>query len=300
MDKISIPLVLFCSMCTLDAHTPGNNSRELIFDQTSTMQQTFISCQWDSIWPFWTRVADNFSVSYAVSIDSLVWWGGYWQGPPSMPSDFWIEFYPDSTGFNQPKNDSMYSERVSFTETNITDEYCQYDALIPPFLAEANEVYWIVFRASLPVLPMWGNNCSSPPDWGDGQELYFKDDGIFGHLAWTPATVAFDDPFESSFQIYGTAVGVEEGNEGVHGSEYVSINTLANDRIELKITLPASARVLARIFDLTGRAVTTVLDSQLPAGVSVHEYRGDLSCGVYFVEVITSGHREIKKVLVVR
>ncbi len=174
----------------------------LLFDQSATGYYAFYACQWDSVYPFWARIADNFTVPYPATVDSLVWWGGYWNGTPTPPLDFWIEIYEDSSGM--PKQNPVYQERVSFTETNL-GQYYKYEASIPPFNAQPGVTYWITFMPTLVYPPQWGNNGSWPgntPGWGDGQESYFKSD-YFGYPTWTNATTVFGNPIETSFQIYG-------------------------------------------------------------------------------------------------
>ncbi len=180
---------------------------ELLFDQAATGYYTFDACQWDSVYPFEAEIADNFSVPFETDVDSLVWWGGYWNGTPTLPVDFWIKIYEDSTGASgpQPKQAPIYVARVSFTEQNL-GLYYQYTAKIPPFHAFPGTRYWIEFEPTLLFPPQWGNNCSWPannPGWGDGQQMYFKS-AVFGFPQWVPATTVFGNPHESSFQIYGT------------------------------------------------------------------------------------------------
>lgn len=77
---LSLPMMqspewlLFKSISTLEAR----ESRDLLFDQGATGFNVFVTCMWDSVQPYWTRFADNFSVPESTVIDSIVWWGGYW------------------------------------------------------------------------------------------------------------------------------------------------------------------------------------------------------------------------------
>lgn len=271
---------------------------DLLFDQTPTGYNALYSCQWDSVLPFWAKVADNFDVPFDAEVDSIVWWGGYWNpGAPGDIPDFWIEIYADSAG--QPYHDAVYSERVSFTETFISTDYFVYSAVIPPFAASMGETYWIEFMATLVYQPQWGNNCSTPPNWGDGQEMYFKSE-YFGDTTWTSATVVWGLPYESSFQIYGTEVGIEEGYGVVPETEHISFNTITNSKIIFTVALSSPTNVEARIFDLTGRVIGSIQNRRLPAGENMLEYRGQLSNGVYFVEVKTGNTSTMGKVLVVR
>ena len=305
MRKIILTAAIFTFMLSAYGwHTELENScvSALLFDQPSTSQQTFINSQWDSLYPFWARAADNFTVPYDAYVDSVVWWGGYWQGFPPfpLPEDFWIEIYFDSTGFNQPRAEPVYSERVDFTSVELNPFYFQYEATIPSFLAIHGETYWITFMATLTALPCWGNNCSFPPQWGDGQELYFKDSGVYGYLDWTSATVAFSEPFESSFQIFGIEYGIEEDLRTLSQQEHLSLNTHTNGVIDLTFRLLTAGHFKARILDLNGRVVTEILDAQLPAGVTAISHKCHLPNGIYFVEVLTRDLRKVAKIVIVR
>jgi hypothetical protein len=273
----------------------------LLFEQVSTGQQTYINSQWDSLFPFWARVADNFAVPYDAYVDSVVWWGGTWQGLyPATPEDFWIEIYLDSSGFNQPKADPVYSERVSFIEVELDTFYFRYEATIPSFLATHDETYWITFMATLTALPCWGNNCFFPPHWGDGQELYFKDSGVYGYPDWTSATAVFSEPYESSFQIFGTQYGIEENQGIVSDLERVSFNSHTNGNLNVTIILLSAARVRARMLDLSGRVIATLLDSRLPVGETNIACKCEMPDGVYFLEVLKGNTRKVGKVIVVQ
>jgi len=182
-------------------------TRDLLWDQAPTAQGAFHACQWDSTFSFDPEVADNFVLAADATVDSLVWWGGYWNpGAPGPPLDFWIKIYPDSGSGMGPQQTPIYVERVAFAEHVILADYHWYEASIPGFSAAAGVTYWIVFQPTLVYPPQWGNNCDTL--WGDGQEHYFKS-AYFGYPTWVPATSVFTYPYESSFQLYGTAGGGE-------------------------------------------------------------------------------------------
>lgn len=274
---------------------------DLLFDQTPTGYNNLYACQWDSVMPFDAQVADNFNVPYDANVDSVVWWGGYWNpGAPGNIPDFWIEIFADSGSRGQPTQDPIYSERVSsYTETFIATDYYIYSAVIPPFAASMGETYWIEFMPTMVYPPQWGNNCNTPPNWGDGQEMYFKS-VYFTEPLWVTATYQFGGPYESSFQIYGTAVGVEEGYTEISEIEHISFNSITSGRISFTVALSSPTNVEARIFDLTGRVVGTIGNRRLPAGENILEHSNLLSNGVYFVEVKVGDTSTMGKVLVVR
>ncbi len=206
-DQTNIPTLGSPSMPNMVRLPILGDRSQLLFDQAPTGTYYFYACQWDSVYPFEAEIADNFTVPFAANVDSLVWWGGYWNGSPVLPLDFWIKIYEDSTGASgpQPKQTPIYVERVPFTETNL-GEYYQYTAEIPPFSAQPGPRYWIEFEPTLVFPPQWGNMCSWPgnsPGWGDGQQMYFKS-AFFGFPQWATATSIWGNPLESSFQIYGS------------------------------------------------------------------------------------------------
>jgi N-acetylneuraminic acid mutarotase len=182
----------------------------IVFDQGATGYYSTYASQWDSVYPFEAEFADNFTVSRDFVIDSAVWWGGYWNGDPSVPIGFFIKIYEDSTGFNMPKSTPVFTTRVnSFNEADVGGFY-RYGASFPGFLATAGQTYWIVFQSILIFPPQWGNNGSWPsntPGWGDGQQGYMRFP-LIGYTNWTPATSIFSNPIEASFQLFGSALDI--------------------------------------------------------------------------------------------
>ena len=49
-------------------------NRDLLFDQSATGINVFCQSMLDSVYPFESRIADNFIIPYGAHIDSLVWW----------------------------------------------------------------------------------------------------------------------------------------------------------------------------------------------------------------------------------
>jgi N-acetylneuraminic acid mutarotase len=184
-------------------------SRDLLFDQTSATQGAFAACQADSSFSFYPRICDNFTLAEDADIDSIVFWGGYWNpGYPGTPLGYNIEFYPDSGGGNGPCQNPIYFQEVMFTETQISGDWCVYEGAIPPFAATGGEIYWLVTQMVLTYPPQFGTNCSSPPDWGDGQEGYFKS-AYFGYPQWVTATTVFGTPYENGFQLHGSTASAD-------------------------------------------------------------------------------------------
>lgn len=73
-----------------------------------------------------------------------------------------------------------------------------------------------------------------------------------------------------------------------------------NGATRIAFTLPKPAPVQLRLFDVSGRAVSTLLDASLPAGV--HEYSftpGDIAPGVYFYR-LEAGDQALSRKMIVR
>lgn len=190
----------------VNSTTGDGNKSSLLFNQEATGYYQAHASQWDSVYPFEAEFADNFSLSQTFIIDSLTWWGNYWNGTPGGLLGFRIKIYEDSIGYNMPKTEPIYIARVSsFSETDLGGYY-KYGASIPDFLALAGHTYWIVFQAVLIYPPQWGVNGSWPantPGWGDGQQGYMRFP-LLNIPNWTPANDIFGHPIESSFQIFGS------------------------------------------------------------------------------------------------
>jgi hypothetical protein len=283
---------------------PGYRS-DLLFDQPPPGYDPWNigSAQWDSIISLDSRIADNFTVPYQANIDSLVWWGGLWNLNGNHILDFWIEIYPDSTGNNQPKQDPIYCERVPFDEVLIDTYpafvYNRYSAVIPPFLADSGETYWISFMATLIFPPQSGTQIDTFPGMGDSQQGFFKSD-YFGCTEWTSTTDFWGSPFEIPFQVYGNPYSIEEDNTTVPNTGDILFNSITNSKIRFNIKLTSPMHVKAQIFDLTGRMVGTIIDSELPSGENVCEHDSKLPAGVYFVNVKAGEVTKMGKTLVVR
>ena len=291
----------------------GTDRSNLLFDQQPTGRSTFHACQNDSVGVFYARIADNFTVPYDAGVDSLVWWGGFWNFSPDTHyiTDFNIEIYPDSAGFNQPIQDPIYAQTVTFTETYISGpDYYIYTAVIPPFPAFAGETYWIVFQPFLTAKPQWGNNCYYPPNWGDGQEMYFKS-VTFGYPTWTLADTVFGDPYESSFQIYGTTVGVT-GNPGETSTLDFGLlqntpNPFRNGKTAISYTTSRNGSVRLSIYDNAGRLIKTLIDrTNESAGHKTIYWDGmdnnnrSVAAGVYFYKLTAEDRTATKRMVFVR
>jgi hypothetical protein len=261
---------------------------DLLFDQTATDYFILTNSMCDTTSNLICRIADNFEVPYEANIDSLVWWGGYWPDTTGPLSKFWIEIYPESTGYNQPMQAPIYSERVNFTETNLPSRpnFYRYEAIIPQFHALQGERYWIQFMGIMVEAGnYWGINSSWPaniPGWGDGQEFYLKCE-YFGFPLWTASSSIFGDAYESGFQIYGTATGIKVNDESLPtlpSRICISPNPFTTvTRLEVRgASRNHKAKLL--IYDSAGRLVKS---GKLET--STYELGTDLKAGIYFLKL---------------
>jgi hypothetical protein len=286
------------------------SGKDLLFDQSASGLVAFCSSQWDSVFPFFSKVADNFSLSGDAEIDSVVWWGGYWSMQQNTLVDFRVEFYEESTGLYQPKQNPVYSERVGFIEIDLGGYY-RYEATIPPFSAMVDTVYWITFMATIVFPPHWGNNCSWPahtPGWGDGQECYFKSD-MYGFPEWTGATVALGEPYESSFQLFESQAGLseQEGGKraGIRLLPGISNPVTGNQLIFLYETAQHGHTRLA-IYDSVGKLVTVLVDRIEGRGLKrvfwdgTAQYGHVVANGIYFCRLESGKNSVTQKVVIVR
>jgi hypothetical protein len=315
MDNLVV--FLFCVLTatcrvTLDSDNINSDrqSRTLLFDQSATGQYAFCQSMCDSVYPFQSRVCDNFVVQSEAYAESLVWWGGYWSMQTNPLGDFTIEFYEDSSGYQQPKQEPIYSERVDRDEIELNGYY-RYEASIPPFLLSADTTYWIVFMAHIVWPPHWGVNCSWPgnsPGWGDGQECYFKSD-LFGYLEWTPASSALGEPYESSFQIHGTLTGVEETpdrDNHVHARLSVAPNPSYALPMHITYVLQQPGHIALSVYDCTGRCIRRLVNSWRDKGSFTVLWDGSdmygrtMTNGIYFVKLISEGSTDTYKIILLR
>jgi hypothetical protein len=111
-------------------------------------------------------------------------------------------------------------------------------------------------------------------------------------------------PMGYAYAITGDVTQVIPG-VAEHTDDYITATSsscasiVTDGNVNLTISLPASSKVMARMFDLTGRIVTTLVDERLSPGVHTLERSAKASNGIYFVEVTADDYREMHKVLIV-
>ena len=94
--------------------------------------------------------------------------------------------------------------------------------------------------------------------------------------------------------------GVEEHTGAiVPTTESRCASFVTNGVVHLNVALKQSSQVTARVFDLSGRVVTTLVNERLRSGVHDLEGRLQASTGIYFVEIRTDNYRGMHKILVI-
>ena len=147
--------------------TPSNRD-DIVWDNGGIDgNQNGLSSQLDLVYPFNSQVADDFMFEEETFVTDVHWWGIFWNTPPSgpNPADFNIIFYADAggmpTGAGMPDPTPtalvVYNmPQVMGVPTGGVEEY-EYEVVLPqPFVAAANEHYWIAIQ--------WIGNF--PPQWG--------------------------------------------------------------------------------------------------------------------------------------
>jgi len=145
-----------------------NNMGPIIWDNGApSANANLYSSQFDECYPFVSQVADDFIFEEDIEVWDVHWWGGFWNGDPFDPVDFWIYFYKDDgtggapTGGGMPDPSptavaSYFFAGVSGTLDPTSGLY-EYEVILdPPFLATASEHYWIVIQADFCYPPQWG------------------------------------------------------------------------------------------------------------------------------------------------
>jgi hypothetical protein len=65
--------------------------------------------------------------------------------------------------------------------------------------------------------------------------------------------------------------------------------------------LPKSGLVTLRVYDISGREITTLLNSSLNVGTYSYEFNGaNLSSGVYFYKLEANGFSAVKKMMLIK
>ncbi|KPJ74214.1 hypothetical protein AMJ52_01465 [candidate division TA06 bacterium DG_78] len=152
-----------------------------------------------------------------------------------------------------------------------------------------------------------GQSVPNPITWDtrNTDENFVIDNPIPGE--WQLTVVAQELPHGPQSYVYAITGDISKTQNGeenlITPSEtktIVSFNSITKGNINLSIILSVPTHVDAQVFDPTGRLVATILDSDIPAGENVFQYKSNLPNGVYFVKVTAGKTTMTGKVMIVR
>jgi hypothetical protein len=200
----------------------GDEARDIIWDNYGDDGSgNGLSSQFAADYPFQSQCADDFMFEdTAMDITSVHWWGIFWNGVSGAypnPIEFNVIFYaddgdmPTGAGMEDPTSTALavYNFPAVTGVEYGTDKY-EYDApLVPAFVAQPNEKYWIAVQA---VFPFSGNG-----QWGfatngaNPEQLSGPVQGfpLLGTAYWTP-TIYGDHAFQLSGGEHGGGGGNPE------------------------------------------------------------------------------------------
>ncbi len=152
-----------------------------------------------------------------------------------------------------------------------------------------------------------GHSVANPVDWDNRnvEECIRVEDPELG--TWYFTVIGQNIPFGPqpfAYAITGDiekVVGIREGYEPVIPRTTVKVYTsITTDRIHFQIVLHTSTNVLAKILDVSGRVVNTVLNTRLSAGTHDFDHALELPSGVYFLKLQTGDKQITEKILLIR
>ncbi len=147
--------------------THNFNRDEIVWDNGGINDTSkAMASQLDTVYPFNAQVADDFQFEADTLITGVHWWGAFWNpGGGPNPADFNIILYADAegvptgAGMPDPTPTALivyFIPQVLGVSTGIADEY-EYEVVLPePFMALANEKYWIAIQWVGIFTPQWG------------------------------------------------------------------------------------------------------------------------------------------------
>jgi len=152
-----------------------------------------------------------------------------------------------------------------------------------------------------------GQSSSNPGSWDNRnvEECFRVNSPATG--IWTITVTGQSVPYGPQPYAYAITGDVTQVIPGVeeHTGAYVGstesrcASFVTKGVVSMSIALKTSSHVSARVFDLNGRLVTTLVNERFTPGI--HDLEGTIQTanGIYFVEVIAESYRNIHKVLVI-
>jgi hypothetical protein len=165
-----------------------------------------------------SRVADNFTLTTAGSIEAIRWWGAYdVPGPefeecaPIPADDFTVTFYTDSAGApGTAVSTNLLGAGVSRSPTGNEiphspgyhyTEYVYTADLLEPFIAQAGVTYWVVIRHHGLDGCAWSVETAPPGSDGDGFALWDMFGG-YNEYGFDVALCLFGQPFSNDPSLF--------------------------------------------------------------------------------------------------
>jgi len=147
----------------------GTTARDIIWDNGGDDGYgNGLSSQLDTAYPFNSQLADDFMFGQSTNIESVHWWGVFWNGYGVNPAEFKILFYLDDGTGNEPlgagsDDPTSYAFAVydfpSVTGTLVGSQRYEYDVTLPSSLTvDASVHYWIAIQ--------WVGQYSQYGQWG--------------------------------------------------------------------------------------------------------------------------------------
>lgn len=186
-------------------------SASLLFDQfagTAATTNTW-SSQFDTNLPLVSQVADDFTLGTNATVQTIRFWGGFYNGSPTTISSFNVRVYADAGGLptgtpGDPSGTALHSFTVSATALDtgafvFGNSIFRYDVnLGAGFLAAAGTTYWLSIQSVLSYPPQWG--WASQASTGNSAALWGP---VFGINTWRSDVILGD----TQFQLFGATGG---------------------------------------------------------------------------------------------
>jgi hypothetical protein len=281
-------LVLSITLCT-------------IVSSGSTGADVATLSQYDPEWPLDGRTAFALTIpaNAPLVIEQLSWRGEFYRGEPVPIAGFQTRAYRDADG-----NPGTLLAEVGigeFTRQNIGGNAFAYSAeLTQPVALPAGTRVWLEIQAESPAIPQWGVLGIDSPETDDSRLMRCPTLGIlrWSYFDWFEGQPGGSSPLEHDYP------GVKP--EGSLPQPLIYPNP-AFGGLSVIFSLEQAAHVKAVVYDVGGRIVRELVDSDLEVGR--HEVKWDgltnqgntSGSGIYFIEVQAKSETLVRdKVLLMR
>jgi hypothetical protein len=145
--------------------TKPEGSRAIVWDNGGVDGASYaVASQEAPNYPFLAMTADDFELTASYDINSVTFWGQYWNGVGTEPATFEVHFFaddgtgtaPTGGGSADPRTTALASYSASLTGVPDTSQLKYTMALSPAFPASAGVKYWICAMVVMDFAPQWG------------------------------------------------------------------------------------------------------------------------------------------------